>query len=358
MSAVLPGPFNHVGGACWNIALDPGEFPGADDPIDPSRSCLLLREDGRELGPPHTAHELLVRDGRGAYSHWSDVLWFSTSDNSDPNRNGRAYSVEIDGDRYFARRVDYAVETMLSWARFLPGGLSAFNGRSALEIGPGRDMGTVLLMAALGASRVRAVDRFTGAWRDGWHDRFIPRLKAALGRLNADTDPAPLDMALEARRLDVAGISFEGKPLEEIDTSALGFDVSVSHSTFEHFYSVEQAAKVLAALTAEGGVGVHNVDFRDHDHFADPLRFLLVDAATYADPTVNHHYGRGNRVRSDEMQGLLQAAGFGEVRFYPTLQADDDYLERFLHVRHASGLGSGGEIKGLRTLAGVFVLRK
>lgn len=358
MSVILTGPYTHAGGYCWRKELSPSDFPGSDDISDPSRSCLLLREDGRELGPPHTAHQLLMRDGGGGYSHWADVLWFAASDNSDPNANGRAYSVEIDEERYFARRVDYAVGNLISWASYLPGGMTAFRDRAVLEIGPGRDMGTALLMAALGARRVCAVDRFKGAWQDGWHDRFIVKLRDALDRLGAEADPAVLDTALRLRTLDAGPIRVVGEAFETLVDEAGQFDISVSNSTFEHFYSVGQAARVLAACTRSGGLGVHSVDFRDHANFGEPLKFLLIDDAAYVDPEVNSDYGRGNRVRVDEMTVLLRQAGFDEVAFHPVMQADPAYLDQVLEQLAGGAALSDERMSALRTLSGIFVLRK
>lgn len=58
-----------------------------------SASRLLLFEDDRPLGPPHAPHDTIRREGGGCYSHWGTQLYFSTSDNSDPRRNGRSYVV-------------------------------------------------------------------------------------------------------------------------------------------------------------------------------------------------------------------------------------------------------------------------
>jgi hypothetical protein len=65
-----------------------GDLPGA-----PMRSTLLVCEDNNILGPMRAAHAEIAKDGRGRYSHWGANLIFSTSDNSDPNTNGRSYSV-------------------------------------------------------------------------------------------------------------------------------------------------------------------------------------------------------------------------------------------------------------------------
>lgn len=74
-----------------------------------NRSQLELFEDGRPLGPAHSLHAAIREAGAGRYSHWAEVdacddlgfysscLYFSTSDNSDPNANGRKYSIVLDG---------------------------------------------------------------------------------------------------------------------------------------------------------------------------------------------------------------------------------------------------------------------
>ena len=56
-------------------------------------SALLLYEDGRLLGPPHSRHDEIRNVGRGRFSHWGSELYFSASDNSDPRTNQRKYFV-------------------------------------------------------------------------------------------------------------------------------------------------------------------------------------------------------------------------------------------------------------------------
>jgi hypothetical protein len=69
----------------------------ADDIDFWQRSKLRLFEDGRRLAPAHTLHCLIRQVGSGGYSHWQNGLMFSTSDNSNPNRNGRVYSFDLQG---------------------------------------------------------------------------------------------------------------------------------------------------------------------------------------------------------------------------------------------------------------------
>jgi hypothetical protein len=67
------------------------------------RSTLRLFENDRPLAPSHSLHFMIRQTGGGAYSHWEGHLLFSTSDNSDPNQNGRIYSFDLgsaDGGRH------------------------------------------------------------------------------------------------------------------------------------------------------------------------------------------------------------------------------------------------------------------
>jgi glycosyltransferase involved in cell wall biosynthesis len=62
-------------------------------------SRVQVFEDGRPLPRPHTSHEAIRQDGRGAFSHWGPLVYFSASDNSDPRANGRIYvAAEQDPD--------------------------------------------------------------------------------------------------------------------------------------------------------------------------------------------------------------------------------------------------------------------
>ena len=58
------------------------------------RSRLTLFEDGQALPYAHSTHDDIREIGEGRYSHWGDAVFFSSSDNSDPSKNGRRYSVQ------------------------------------------------------------------------------------------------------------------------------------------------------------------------------------------------------------------------------------------------------------------------
>lgn len=74
------------------VAATPELSASADSLDDNRRSHVVLYEDDRPLGPPHTTpHAEIAELGRGRFSHWDDMIVFSPSDNSDANSNGRTY---------------------------------------------------------------------------------------------------------------------------------------------------------------------------------------------------------------------------------------------------------------------------
>jgi 2-polyprenyl-6-hydroxyphenyl methylase/3-demethylubiquinone-9 3-methyltransferase len=58
-----------------------------------ARSPVFVFEDDRQLPLPHSLHSDIQRRGRGRFSHWGEQVLFATADGSDPNRNGRNYSL-------------------------------------------------------------------------------------------------------------------------------------------------------------------------------------------------------------------------------------------------------------------------
>jgi hypothetical protein len=64
----------------------------ADSAGNEQRSPVLIFENGRQLGPAHSKHSEIADLGMGRYSHWRGQGYvISSSDNSDPNTNGRFY---------------------------------------------------------------------------------------------------------------------------------------------------------------------------------------------------------------------------------------------------------------------------
>ena len=88
----LKKPFAREAGFAY-LAAVPELAEAADAPNASHRSPFFLCEGRTALTEPHGLHDNIRRYGRGQYSHWSQHLYFSSSDGSDPNTNGREYTL-------------------------------------------------------------------------------------------------------------------------------------------------------------------------------------------------------------------------------------------------------------------------
>ena len=66
----------------------------ADSVDNNDRSTIEIYENEIRVGPAHSTHADVARIGRGRFSHWRNngaIFVFSSTDNSDPQTNRRAY---------------------------------------------------------------------------------------------------------------------------------------------------------------------------------------------------------------------------------------------------------------------------
>jgi MoaA/NifB/PqqE/SkfB family radical SAM enzyme len=70
-------------GHCWTARLPPALHDKSYE----------VWEDDKVLGPGNSQHYDIRKLGGGRYSIWGRSLYFSTSDNTDPRRNGRRYTL-------------------------------------------------------------------------------------------------------------------------------------------------------------------------------------------------------------------------------------------------------------------------
>ena len=77
-------------GHCFLAPLP--QFCDRSDNVGKSDSPIVLFEEVSELAG-HCHHAAVRQLGGGRYSHWADTLFFSATDNSNPNTNGRRYRI-------------------------------------------------------------------------------------------------------------------------------------------------------------------------------------------------------------------------------------------------------------------------
>ena len=92
---LLTRPFHRFQDTGFAFVASVARFEDLTDSMTTAgRSPVLLYENDYPLGPGHSRHMAIVEHGHGLYSHWKEIgMIFSTSDNTDPNTNGRRYWV-------------------------------------------------------------------------------------------------------------------------------------------------------------------------------------------------------------------------------------------------------------------------
>ncbi len=206
-----------------------------------------------------------------------------------------------------------------------PASAASLRGRRILEIGPGHSLATALLLACTGA-RVSVIDRFPAPWVKPYHMRLVRALLEWVATEHPALDPTPLREVLRHRGFVPAAVTTLRGALHEIDASLEPFDVVLSNATLEHVDDVPRAIARLAVVTAPGGVGMHQIDCRDHRDFGRPLEYLTLSEDRFRALFHETHGECGNRVRASAFVEAFRHAGFEVVEARSTLRAPSAYL--------------------------------
>jgi hypothetical protein len=307
-------PLTREGEFCYVASLPQLEGQ-ADCPGEPSRSRVILLEDGKALGPAHSVHDDIRGVGCGRFSHWGLGLWFSTSDNSDPLTNGRRYSIAVlnqptgpraalsspnpaqwsatnNPRKQFDDIVQYAVHVTDVYLGQLNGQGVSVEDLKYLEIEPGPDFAPQLVLASHGA-QVTVADEFLANGDPEYHPRLYQAfLERWSGR--ADAIKAVLEMFLL-----VPG------SLERLNSIPQSINFAPSNAALDHVVDLEAAVEKLARITMGGRIHTDQIDFPDHGDFSWPLDHLLTDRVSYARSRSEARGDGGTAMRMPEMVALF-----------------------------------------------------
>jgi hypothetical protein len=356
---LLKPPFLAERGRCWLIELP--DMPAGEAIGNPFPSPLQLFEDAKPLGPAHSCHDDIRNQGRGRYSHWRQTLYFAPSDESDPNTNGRVYSIRFDATSpdflQHSESGARGVSDVEVWLYHL-GVDYDLRGKRVCEIGPGSYLAASLVLFGLGADCI-TIDRAPSVWNPELHPALIQAICQLAPQLGRPFFPSRLQCVIEeqgfgplqtyANGLEAAGSDFREAA-----------DLTLSASTLEHVADVGQSIGSLYKITRPGGFGVHCIDMRDHDDFARPLDFLLYSQEEYdVRSDQAYRYQRGNRVRPPALMDVVDRSEFFASKFVGFLESDLAYREDIRERLKRSDSPFAGDARDdLRLLNGVLRLSK
>lgn len=209
-----------------------------------------------------------------------------------------------------AQAIDYDQRVVTGWER----GLRAvdpdfdWNARAVLELGPGPDLGTGLILRARGATQYTALDANDLA--DTVPASFYEQLAQALHL-------AGQQLVQEAVTHRSAAFQYLVDPRFSVSDLPQQFDVVVSQAAFEHFTNLPAVIQALAQVMHSGALLVAEVDLQTHTKYLrdrDPLNIYRLSESFYRRCSFP---GIPNRVRPAQYRELLVANGFRDVQLVP-----------------------------------------
>jgi len=321
VTATLDRPFQAQGKYCYVVTL-----PEPVHMIAKAGGVVLLFEDDKPLGPGGSLHVYIRDRGQGQFSVWNNTLYFSSSDGSDCNTNGKkyhltAFSLSKDDpvSNEIVRQISMDTETLLTaihenyslnngfflnFFGYFAGLRNSFRQNklqfpgSVLEIGCGTQPYVALRFLLEGTQRYFATD--IGPVENKFDRRLLEKIDF-LSRIAAGT-PRELT-ALLTEDGGLTGLTtLGGMPFEDIELDER-FEFIWSVSVLEHVMEPERVVAKMVQLLKPGGHIWHSIDLRDHRDFDRPLDFLTLSEAEYASIKTE------NRMRASEWLTLFAKNG-------------------------------------------------
>jgi len=258
----------------------------------------------------------------------------------------------------------YAIDIAKSYVSQMPGGLTFLANKEFLELGPGVNFGTALVLLCWGAGRATVSDRFQyhlGSFQADYHVPLYQEIIAMLRAEKPGVDLQPLEEVIRDGKHETRRLSFDTTPLEKLaEKYPEAFDITLSNAVFEHLYHPLKALDSLRRTTRLGGMGFHQVDFRDHRDFSQPLEYLLLDEFSFHEMLEERNCECGNRIRPDEMLALFRYVGFDDVEFFPNMWAPPEYLVDLIPRLRAADFSPYADISldRLQVISGRFVVKR
>jgi SAM-dependent methyltransferase len=232
-------------------------------------------------------------------------------------------NIELNSD------IDYAISVADNYLKDILEAGFDINGKEVLEIGPGINFGTALILLWNGAKKVTVIDKYLSEFAVGYHDKLYRDLRIKYFETNSLKFGSDINKLESYEFLLTEGrLSTIESGLENI--GGLAFDITLSCAVLEHLENPHNSVKNLFSLTKSNGFGSHQIDFRDHRNFDKPLEYLLLDEMSFFELFQSVHGECGNRTRSFQWASIFREFFGNQVDISPNMWAQEPYFGDFI----------------------------
>jgi len=255
----------------------------------------------------------------------------------------------------------YALSIATGYIKKIHGGIKAIKNKSILELGPGINFGTALILLCWGAKKVAVSDRFLAQYNDNYHSQVYQEIVNLLTVDYPNINTSPITDCIKNISHKTQGLYTIQSSLEKLSSIFPNeFDITLSNAVFEHLYNPMSAFESLYDCMTDGAIGHHQVDFRDHRNFDKPLEFLLLDELSFHALMQDASCEFGNRIRPYQMQYMFEMVGFKDISVDINMTANNEYLSNFLVRLRPRKSSNFSEIDAehLKPISGNFLIHK
>jgi SAM-dependent methyltransferase len=223
------------------------------------------------------------------------------------------------------RSIDYCLDVVNNWEKVLKYYTKderPFYDKHVLEIGPGADLGTGLILLSLGAKSYCAFDKneLVSRTPKEFYNRLFEKIRCFPEYKSAKKIIEEFHETGSDRFSYLYDKNFN---LDVLQSNK--YDILVSQAALEHLDDIQNAFSIIRNKLSHDGVMINEVDLSTHTRLIrdlDPLNILRYSDTIY---NILRFIGSPNRLRMCDYYLILNQLGFKNIKTFPIINLDLNY---------------------------------
>ena len=227
------------------------------------------------------------------------------------------------------KAVDYDFNVVSGWLKYFQEYLKVndIKGKVILELGPGPDLGTGLILLAMGAKKYIALDvhNLASSVSANLYAKLFDVISIRIPECDVDYLKEQLNLCLNGEVSNLQYVVDKDFKMEKISDVV---DVVFSQAAFEHFIDVEKVVCDLNNIIIRDCVLVVEIDMKTHTRWIkdeDPLNIYRYSEFFW---NLLKFKGSPNRLRAFEYKDIFLKMGWDNIEIVPMNVLEDEYVSK------------------------------